>query len=92
MVNKYQRWYNSLIFKAKNRNNNYGYYESHHIIPKCTGGSNNLDNLVKLTFREHFIAHALLCKIYRDTAHYCKLRYAFLCMNKQKNNNFLFFI
>jgi hypothetical protein len=29
MVNKYQRWYNSLIFKAKNRNNNYGYYESH---------------------------------------------------------------
>jgi hypothetical protein len=42
------------------------YFEKHHIIPKCKGGSNFADNLVLLTAREHFIAHWILWLIYRD--------------------------
>ena len=40
------------------------YYENHHILPKCLGGTNNQDNLVLLTPEEHFLAHQLLVKIY----------------------------
>jgi hypothetical protein len=39
-------------------------YESHHIIPRCLGGSDNPDNLVNLTLAEHFEAHFLLFKLY----------------------------
>ena len=35
----------------------------HHIIPKCLGGSNASENLVRFTAREHFIAHLLLTKM-----------------------------
>lgn len=42
------------------------YYEAHHIIPKCKGGKNSIDNIVLLTAREHFLAHWLLWLIYRD--------------------------
>jgi hypothetical protein len=57
----YEKIYNQLIERARNRKpEKYGYYERHHIIPKCLGGSNNKNNLVKLTYREHFIAHWLL--------------------------------
>lgn len=41
-----------------------GYVERHHIIPRCMGGSNDRDNLVALTAREHFLAHMLLGKIH----------------------------
>lgn len=43
-----------------------GYMETHHIIPKCYGGSDDRDNLVKLTAREHFVAHWLLWRANRD--------------------------
>jgi hypothetical protein len=62
-VNKYYNWYCSLMKKTKTRNNEYVYYENHHIIPKCFGGSNSSDNITKLTAREHYIAHLLLSKI-----------------------------
>jgi hypothetical protein len=41
-----------------------GYVERHHIIPRCMGGVDDRSNLVKLTPREHFIAHQLLSKMY----------------------------
>jgi len=59
----YQKIYNSLIERGKNRIL-VGYTEIHHIIPRCMGGTKNLENLVKLTAREHYIAHKLLCEIY----------------------------
>ena len=40
------------------------YVECHHIIPRCVGGSDEKENLVMLTYREHIIAHRLLAKIY----------------------------
>lgn len=48
--------------KAKTQNIN-GYFEKHHIIPKSLGGNNDATNIVKLTARQHFIAHHLLSKM-----------------------------
>lgn len=48
------------------------YFEGHHIIPKAKGGTGtstralNHPNIVLLTAREHFLAHWLLWRIYRD--------------------------
>lgn len=63
----YERIYNQIIQKAKSElrvRTKEHYYENHHIIPRCMGGSNNKDNLVMLTAKEHFICHQLLCEIY----------------------------
>lgn len=38
--------------------------ERHHIVPVALGGGNEKGNLVRLTPREHFIAHRLLAKIH----------------------------
>lgn len=59
----YENHYNKLIERAKTREIE-GYVEKHHIIPRCMGGDDSEENLVKLTAREHFIAHQLLVKIY----------------------------
>lgn len=62
----YQRVYNQLVSNAKNRKVS-EYTELHHIIPKCMGGGNDNNNLVRFTAREHFIAHHLLYKIYKSS-------------------------
>jgi len=56
--------YQRLIAKAKERTCPEGYVEKHHILPRALGGSDDSSNLVVLTSREHFIAHALLAKIH----------------------------
>ena len=60
---KYTRWYYSIIDRAKSRPKNNGYVERHHIIPKSLGGSNNKENIVSLTAREHFLVHLLLVRM-----------------------------
>jgi hypothetical protein len=64
-MTKYHRYYYALIENARNRilpSNTYK--ESHHIIPRSLGGSNDKNNLIDLTAREHYIAHLLLAKMY----------------------------
>jgi 5-methylcytosine-specific restriction endonuclease McrA len=63
----YQKLYDQLIERAKLRVLD-GYCEKHHIVPKSLGGSNNKENIVSLTAREHFLAHWLLFKIYQCPA------------------------
>lgn len=60
----YVKLYDDLIASRKIRNETLEYTEIHHIIPKCLGGTDGADNLVVLTFREHYLAHWLLTKIY----------------------------
>lgn len=60
--NKYTIVYNSIINRAKARVLD-GYGEIHHIIPRSLGGTDDKNNLVKLTAREHFICHLLLTKM-----------------------------
>lgn len=38
------------------------YTEKHHIMPRSFDGDNSSDNLIKLSAREHFIAHWLLAR------------------------------
>lgn len=73
---KYSRWYEALITKAQNRTIE-GYVESHHIIPRSFGGNDSKANLVKLTAREHYIAHALLWKMKFAGVHGSKMAFAF---------------
>ncbi|ANT40602.1 homing endonuclease [Klebsiella phage vB_KpnM_KpV477] len=74
---KYNEIYDSLIKRGLERGLNkkkLDYHtEKHHIIPKCMGGVNNNSNYVLLTPREHFVAHQLLVKIYKDTKYFYKL-------------------
>jgi inorganic triphosphatase YgiF len=41
--------------------------ENHHIVPVSEGGSNDKDNIVRLTIKEHIFAHQLLARIYNDS-------------------------
>ena len=62
----YVKIYDNLVLTAKRRNVKLDFFEMHHIKPKCCGGDDNYLNLVKFTFREHYLAHKLLVKIYPD--------------------------
>jgi hypothetical protein len=62
LTNKYSKTYFSITSNAKQRITE-GYTELHHIIPQSMGGSNDKENLVELTAREHFICHWLLVKM-----------------------------
>ena len=57
--------------------------ETHHIIPRCSGGSDTKDNLVDLTPEEHYIAHQLLVKIYPNNK---RLIHAAIMMTVNSNN------
>lgn len=76
----YSTIYFSLINRAKSRLLT-GYGENHHIIPKCLGGDDSPNNLVKLTAREHFIAHLLLVKLYPTNLKLVKA-VAMMCMGQ----------
>ena len=59
----YVEIYRSLIERALGRRLQ-GYVERHHIVPRCLGGSDERQNIVELTAREHYVAHQLLTKIH----------------------------
>lgn len=59
--NKYSKWYFNIVNRAKFRNPT-GYIEKHHVIPRSAGGDDNINNIVSLTAKEHFICHLLLAK------------------------------
>lgn len=59
------------------------YHERHHIIPKCMDGTNDDDNLIDLSAREHFEAHRLLALENPDNE---KLVYAWWYMSVCDNN------
>lgn len=80
----YQKIYNQLIEKRQNQqlSKKDCYVEKHHIIPRSMGGNNDKKNLVNLTAKEHFIAHFLLYKIYKNR----EMAFAFFSMTRGKNN------
>lgn len=86
----YKRHYDLLMEKVKNRALLKDIYtERHHILPKCLGGGNTKDNIVKLLPKEHFIAHLLLFKIYPNNK---EIAYAFWMMcngNRKEKRGYL---
>jgi hypothetical protein len=79
--NKYTKTYFAIIDRAKQRSIS-GYVEVHHIVPKCLGGTDEAENTVRLTAREHFICHLLLTKMHDDHL----LKFAFASMNRINDN------
>lgn len=85
--NKYYKWYVSIVENSKNRKNNLEYSEIHHIIPKSLGGSDDQNNLVVLSAREHFICHYLLTK-FTSGQDYYKMVYA--CQGMRRSRGYQF--
>ena len=83
----YLKIYDFIIERSKNRNILNAYYEKHHVIPKCMNGTNDENNIVKLTAKEHFVCHHLLMKAYKNTSFYKKLLFAFYVMHVGHNGN-----
>ena len=84
-MNKYTHWYNAIIENARTRTIT-GYKETHHILPRSLGGTDDTDNLVDLTAREHFVCHWLLVKIHTGEARH-KMVYALNGMKRNGKDN-----
>lgn len=81
----YASVYERLIARAKSecRVRSVGsYYEAHHIIPKCMGGTDDHSNIVLLTAKEHFVAHRVLIRVYPGDS---KIAYAYIMMCRMNN-------
>jgi hypothetical protein len=64
LSNKYSKYYYNIVARAKSRTLAHGtYVEKHHVIPRSLGGSNEPENIVKLTAKEHLICHRLLIRM-----------------------------
>lgn len=75
---RYTHIYYSIVKKAQQRSTLKSVYtESHHIIPKSLGGSDDKTNLVDLTYKEHRLCHKLLVKMTQGKAK-GKMAYALL--------------
>jgi hypothetical protein len=79
----YQKIYERLTTK---KNRVLSTKETHHIIPKSMGGTDDPDNLVDLTPREHYIAHKLLVKITQGED---RKRMAFALWRMTNNGNLI---
>lgn len=89
----YKSVHNRIIEKARSQNrikSSTSYYEAHHIIPKCLGGTGScLDwswhkNIVLLTAKEHYIIHKLLTRIHPDNK---KIRQAYAIMTWRRGKD-----
>lgn len=67
----YKKHYDLLINRSPKVKPKSGYFERHHVIPRCMGGKNGA--IVYLTPEEHYVAHQLLVKIHKGTKWYYKM-------------------
>jgi len=84
LENKYTKWYYEIIDRVKKEDRKKGmgvYYEEHHIIPSSIGGSDDKENKVMLTGREHYVCHSLLMRMCSNKHHMIKMAFAFSAMN-----------
>jgi hypothetical protein len=65
----YLKIYDKIIINCQNRYLDESIYcEKHHVLPKCLGGDDTTDNIVKVTAKEHFVLHHLLAVGYQRLA------------------------
>lgn len=84
--NKYLKWYKNIIINRIQFPILNG--EEHHIIPRSMGGTDEKENLVKLTPKEHYICHLCLMKFTQGSDYY-KMLCAINAMSmKTLKNNF----
>lgn len=85
----YQKIYDDLIAKRIQDVNTTAFCEKHHIKPKSIYPEleHESSNIVRLTYREHFVAHLLLVKIYKqlgDKVNEQKMANAVMRMSRHK--------
>lgn len=69
----YQRLYDAIVAKFYGPTRSeaktiHGYVETHHILPRCQGGTDDESNLVHLPAKAHFLLHYLLVKIHPNSS------------------------
>lgn len=82
--NKYTKVYFSIVANAKKRGfvkERFDMNQTHHVIPRCMGGTDESDNLVVLTYKEHRLCHRLLIKMTSGEYKH-KMMYAYLLFDK----------
>lgn len=79
----YKLHYDMLIQKYSSDKE--GYHELHHIVPKCVGGDDSEENLVRLSPEAHYTAHLLLVKIYDNYSLVCAAK--MMSMNPHGNRS-----
>ena len=84
--NKYTRIYFLIIDRARERLIT-EYVEKHHIIPKCLNGTNDKENIIRLTAREHFIVHRLLIRMVKLPLHRQKMGLALSMFRTECKNH-----
>ena len=84
----YERIYNAIITNAQSigitENITENISENHHIIPRCMGGTDDSDNLIRVTPESHYVLHQLLVKMYPSNS---QLIYAANMMTVGRTNN-----
>lgn len=73
-INAYKQLISNRKVHPLSKDNDY--CERHHMNPVSLGGSNDDENLVNLSVKEHFIAHYLLYRIFRRTFYESKMAHA----------------
>jgi len=89
--NKYTALYYKIIERAKARNytkQKYDGCQTHHIIPRCFGGTDDPNNLVVLTYKEHRVCHRLLINMTESDKQY-KMMYAYKLFNKNYDTSWI---
>ena len=66
-----------------------GMIESHHILPRSCGGTNDLENIVNLYAKEHFMAHYYLWKMHENDEFRYQMLNAFwmMCIASSSNQD-----
>lgn len=91
LENKYSNIYYSIIKNAKSQNRIKQVgdgYQTHHIIPRCMGGTDDIDNLVVLTYKEHRICHRLLIEM-TEGEYKHKMMYAYLLFDNSYDTSMM---
>ena len=82
---KYTKVYYQIIERRIGKHLSKRLTHNHHIIPKSLGGSDNKENLIRLSYREHYVCHHLLTKMMKNKNDYHRMACAFHYMMYAKN-------
>lgn len=84
LPNRYTNLYYKIVESAKHniKEVNDG-NQTHHIIPRCMGGSDDPSNLVVLSYKQHRVCHRLLIEMTTGKTKY-KMMYAYKLFNSKQ--------
>lgn len=74
----YDNLVNTRLSRGLDKSKLTGYYEKHHIVPRCLEGTDDESNFVLLSYKEHLLAHRLLSEIYPESK---KIKLALVLMS-----------